>query len=71
MSEEIDKAVFRKYEVQGKLGKGVRLSDIKASIERCAKQPQANFCCSRAGLRYCLEGNRQENAGGAGAQENI
>ena len=28
MSEEIDKHVFRKYEVQSKLGKGVRLSTI-------------------------------------------
>ena len=41
MSEEIDKHVFRKYEVQSKLGKGVRSPTYPSPprIQRAALRP--------------------------------
>eukprot|EP00961_Rhodomonas_salina_P182689 2466393-Rhodomonas_salina.3 len=60
MSEDIDKHVLRKYEIVSKLGKGKPLSP-KACV--ALGVPDTGRAALRR-VRYCVEGNRQENQRG-------
>ncbi len=42
MSEEVDKTVFKKYEIQTKLGKGVRTPAASDAHMQAPERPPAN-----------------------------
>ena len=48
MSEEIDKTVFKKYEIQTKLGKGVRAPWPRTSAPALARAACAHACGPQA-----------------------
>ncbi len=64
MTDEIDRQILRKYDIESKLGKGVSC--------KCSAFPYLNSATGNhhteklipvghAGVRYCLEGSRQED----------
>lgn len=65
MTEEIDRQILRKYDIESKLGKGVRLRQQQQSAASRCVLPADTFdnpicgClhtkCVCAGLWYCLE----------------
>jgi hypothetical protein len=62
MSEEIDKHVLRKYEIQQKLGKGVRRT-FTVIFYRDFGSPKLNIFSpfATAGVWHRVEGSRQED----------
>lgn len=100
MSEEIDKHVLKKYEVQQRLGKGVsalcppappgasshwpyvamlrRLATmaVQAAVAQqrtCGSHAHGNPAerLPHAGVWHCVEGDRQEDQGDGGAEEDL
>jgi hypothetical protein len=53
MSEEIDKHVLRKYEIQQKLGKGVRTASCAAKTSILTAVLAYR---NEPGIRHCVEG---------------
>ena len=70
MSEEIDKSIHKKYDVQSKLGKGVSVFSRKSSFMWLVVNTGVMPSCY-AGVRYRMEGCRQKDKGGCCAQEDI
>ena len=76
MSEDIDKHIHRKYDIQTKLGKGVRLAlafilntdHKRIGILRRASNHVLERC---PGVRHRLESSRQEDQGDSGTEEDF
>ncbi len=55
MSDEVDRHVLRKYEIQQKLGKGVRAR--QSVVARAGRREVCVWVCACAGLRDRVEGH--------------
>ena len=72
MCEEIDRQVLRKYDIESKLGKGVRYHHMCCQYQVFLElQPYGHLSIGFAGIWHSVESDRQEDPSDYCIEENL